>query len=187
MSISITRAADLRRVPWRNGQGLTTEIAVGGPPDRFDWRVSRADVAHSGDFSLFPGIDRIIVLTDGPDITLELPDRTHTLLVDKPFCFDGGLPIRCVVDGSARDLNVMTRRGAAAASLTVWTSSATDDALVLPAADHLVLVVLEGALSLAAADGTVVDTLEDGDAAVCTQPVTLAGDARVAAAQIAMS
>lgn len=144
-------------------------------------------MAHSGDFSLFPGIDRIIVLTDGPDITLELPDRTHTLLVDKPFCFDGGLPIRCVVDGSARDLNVMTRRGAAAASLTVWTSSATDDALVLPAADHLVLVVLEGALSLAAADGTVVDTLEDGDAAVCTQPVTLAGDARVAAAQIAMS
>jgi hypothetical protein len=40
--------ADYRRMPWKNGAGRTTEIAVhpaGAALDAFDWRVSVADVA----------------------------------------------------------------------------------------------------------------------------------------------
>lgn len=163
---------------------MTTEIAVGGDPAEFDWRVSRADVAHSGDFSLFPGIDRIIVLTDGPAITLTLPDRTRVLRRDEPFSFDGEVPIQCTVEAPARDLNVMTRRGVSIARLTVWRQAAADEPAVLAAADPLVLVVLDGAVSLSPGDDV---TLEAGDVAVCTEQVSVAGVARVAAARIELS
>lgn len=163
---------------------MTTEIAVGGGPDEFDWRVSRADVAQSGDFSLFPGIDRILVLTDGGEMALALPDRTEVLALDEPFSFDGALPIGCTVDRPARDLNVMTRRGAATANLTVWNRAASDDPTVVGAADHVVLVVLEGTVDLS---GGTDATLAAGDVAVGAEQVSLTGSARVAAAQITLS
>ncbi|MDP1908248.1 MAG: HutD family protein, partial [Hyphomicrobium sp.] len=41
----ILRAKDYRRMPWKNGGGETTEIAIspeGAALDSFDWRVSMA-------------------------------------------------------------------------------------------------------------------------------------------------
>ena len=67
------RAADCRVMPWKNGRGSTTELAVepeGAPLDGFDWRVSIAELRGSGPFSTFPGYDRIIVQLDGPSMTL---------------------------------------------------------------------------------------------------------------------
>ena len=52
----IIRPADLVRMPWKNGGGETTEIAVSPEAaglDRFDWRVSMARVARNGPFSEF--------------------------------------------------------------------------------------------------------------------------------------
>ena len=59
MTHRILRSPDHRRMPWKNGRGETTEIAVhpaGASIDDFGWRVSMAGVAEDGDFSLFPGI-----------------------------------------------------------------------------------------------------------------------------------
>lgn len=182
MSTTITRAADLHRVPWRNGQGMTTEIALGGAPDDFTWRVSLAEVAQSGDFSPFPGIDRIIVLVEGPAMTLHLPGHTQVLRPDEPFGFDGGVPVRCTVDRPTRDLNVMTRRGAAQATLDVRVLAADDQPLVVPASGTVVLVVLDGGVRLTTDDEH--STLATGDVAVSSQPVLLAGAARVAVARI---
>ncbi|WGY00301.1 HutD family protein [Nocardioides sp. QY071] len=173
---TITRAADLPRVPWRNGQGLTTEIALGGDRDDFTWRVSLAEVTRSGDFSAFPGIDRIIMLIEGDAMTLHLPGHTQLLRTDEPFAFDGGVPVRCTVEQPTRDLNVMTRRGAARATLDVRAVTAEPD--VVPAAGTVVLVVLDGTVVL---DGI---ALETGDVAVSGARLRLSGVGRVAIARI---
>ncbi len=68
----ILRAADHKRMPWKNGGGETVEIAV-APQDAalgdFDWRISMATVAADGPFSIFPGIDRTLSILSGSGMT----------------------------------------------------------------------------------------------------------------------
>src|SRR4051794_3397588 len=70
-------SSDYRRMPWRNGGGTTTELAIGllpdhlGDPERFLYRVSIADVAADGPFSRFEGYDRHIMLVSGAGMTID--------------------------------------------------------------------------------------------------------------------
>lgn len=106
-----------RRMPWKNGQGLTDEVAVfpeGAGADGFDWRLSIAHVGSGGPFSPFAGIDRSIALLDGPGLSLDLPDgRCVTLSPGgAPFAFPGEWPVSARnAAGPTVDLNIMTRRG----------------------------------------------------------------------------
>ena len=110
---------DLRTIapqPWKNGAGLTREIAFGGPSAvEFDWRLSVAEVAHDAPFSAFPGIDRCITLLRGPGMRLLASDASidHALTAPlTPFRFSGDLPLMAtLVSGPCSDFNVMTRRG----------------------------------------------------------------------------
>ena len=64
----LVRRADLTPRPWKNGGGVTREIAAHPPEaglDGFDWRLSMADVASDGPFSAFPGIDRTLTVIEG--------------------------------------------------------------------------------------------------------------------------
>jgi len=75
------RFAELSLVPWRNGGGVTREVAVDGPgPQDFEWRISIAEVNMAGPFSALPGIDRIITLLDGERMDL-LTDGVEQVLV----------------------------------------------------------------------------------------------------------
>ena len=175
-------------MPWRNGQGMTTEIAAGGAPSGaayasrdFAWRVSLAEVTRSGDFSLFPGLDRIIMLVNGSGMTLHLPSQTQVLRPDEPFAFDGGLAVRCTVDEPTLDLNVMTRRGSAVGRLEVRHLSERDDLLVVPGAATGVLVVLDGAARASGVEG---GHLESGDIVVTDEPLTVTGHGRIAVVTI---
>ena len=48
-------ATSYRAMPWKNGQGITHEIArEPAAGDSFLWRLSIAEVAADGDFSLVP-------------------------------------------------------------------------------------------------------------------------------------
>ena len=122
---------DLRGIepqPWKNGAGLTREIAFGGASGAdFDWRISLAEVARDAPFSAFPGIDRCIVLLRGAGMRLRSaasgidpvidpaiePAIDHTLTTPlAPFRFSGDVTLDAVlVDGACSDFNVMTRRG----------------------------------------------------------------------------
>lgn len=113
----ILRAADHRTMPWKNGGGSTTEIAVapaGAGIDDFDWRVSMAVVAADGPFSLFPGVDRTLAVLEGAGLVLhglgtgpQRLDRTTA-----PLAFPADAPVSATLpDGPITDLNVMTRRG----------------------------------------------------------------------------
>jgi len=113
----ILRAADYRVMPWKNGGGTTTEIAVspdGAGLDEFDWRVSMARVEGSGPFSSFAGIDRTLSVLEGEGIVLDVAGRPAVRLtpVSAPFAFPADLPTSAaLIGGPITDLNVMTRRG----------------------------------------------------------------------------
>jgi environmental stress-induced protein Ves len=116
--------SDYRRMPWKNGGGATYEVAVhpsGADWGSFAWRVSIADIASSGEFSSFPGIDRRLVVLGGHGMVLT-GVREEEIEVRPYDCVDfaGEAQVGCrLVDGPTRDFNVMTRRGAARADVRV--------------------------------------------------------------------
>ena len=113
----ILRAGDRVKMPWKNGGGSTTEIAigpVGASLDAFDWRISMARVATDGPFSNFPGIDRTLAVIQGGGMELTIGDRTAVILGrdSAPLSFPGDTPTYArLLAGEITDLNVMTRRG----------------------------------------------------------------------------
>ncbi|MES2032314.1 MAG: HutD family protein [Pseudomonadota bacterium] len=114
--MQILRAANYKVMPWKNGAGSTTEIAIfpfQAAFDDFDWRVSMARVTSDGPFSSFPGIDRTLLVIDGAGIDLSV-DGCASVRIDRStiHSFPGDQQTSAtLIDGSITDLNVMSRRG----------------------------------------------------------------------------
>ena len=145
------RSADCRVMPWKNGQGSTTELVVeppGAALDAFDWRLSIAELRGSGPFSTFPGYDRIIVQLDGPPMTLTHgSDPPMALEQLVPHAFSGDDETTCAVDGVAHDFNLIVRRGGRP-TLTVH-RLAEREGLSCDGGELTVLHVLRGGLETA--------------------------------------
>lgn len=114
-------SADYRRMPWRNGGGTTTEIAIAaGPSERFLHRVSIADVEADGPFSRFEGYDRHIMLISGAGMTLECGahGRIELRAPFEPRFFSGDWDVTgMLVSGPVRDFNVIVDRARVTATL----------------------------------------------------------------------
>lgn len=117
MSFHVFNAAALPVTPWKNGGGITREIALGPAGaglDDFDWRVSIAKIEAGGAFSRFPGVERTIVLLAGGGVRLDSSDDAIHHPLDKalePFDFSGDLELHAtLLAGASIDFNVMTRR-----------------------------------------------------------------------------
>lgn len=129
MKVAVLRAADRKAVPWKNGGGVTREVAAWPPGSGFDdfaWRISMAEVREDGPFSSFPGVDRILtVLEGGLRLAVVGAGAFDLSPVAPPLAFDGEAPaVATLMSESVLDLNVMTRRGVATASVTHVTSDA---------------------------------------------------------------
>ncbi|ASL42718.1 Protein Ves [Burkholderia sp. AD24] len=171
-SVTLIRGADLVAAPWKNGGGVTREVAAVPEQaglDSFVWRVSIADVAQAGPFSRFAGIDRTLVLLSGAGMMLDEiaePEngregevaqaalsgvaKTHALtqpLDIARFAGETAIDAR-LVDGATRDFNLMVRRGAARGEVEVWRGT-TQHAL---RADVVLLYCAEGAVSVSLGD-----------------------------------
>ncbi|MGX9144067.1 HutD/Ves family protein [Mesorhizobium sp. 128a] len=115
----VLRAADYRVMPWKNGGGTTTEIAVspdGAGLDDFDWRASMARVEGGGPFSGFAGVDRTLAVLEGEGIVLDIAGRPPERLTgaSAPLSFPADVATQAtLISGPITDLNVMTRRGRA--------------------------------------------------------------------------
>jgi uncharacterized protein len=135
--------ADLNPTPWKNGGGSTREIVCrpqGAGMDGFDWRVSIATIARSGPFSVFAGVDRVILLLDGDGVQLQsaggIDHRLDKAL--QPFAFSGDEALDCtLLGGPSQDFNVMTRRRTLRAAVTVLRKEST----LAPAPRGLLLAV----------------------------------------------
>ena len=116
-TLRVIRAAECQTMPWKNGGGETTEIAVfppGAGLDDFVWRVSRAKVASDGPFSVFAGVDRTLTVLEGAGMRLTIGDAEPVDLTpaSAPLSFAADVPTRAsLLGGAVTDLNVMTRRG----------------------------------------------------------------------------
>ncbi|MHA7296408.1 HutD/Ves family protein [Pseudarthrobacter sp. MDT3-1] len=115
--MEIIRFAELRSEPWRNGGGVTRELAshpkaASAQDGAWDWRVSIADVSKAGDFSAFPGMERVLTVIDGELLLLTVDGAEHPLEKYRPFRFSGEAAAHSALPtGDIRDLNVITRTG----------------------------------------------------------------------------
>lgn len=116
------KPSDYRQMAWKNGAGVTVEIAREPEAgERFDWRVSVADVVSDGEFSRFEGIDRVIIPIEGEGMELIHNGRPAVMVRPlEPHPFDGDNETYCrLIGGAIRDFNLMTRRGRVFGSLKV--------------------------------------------------------------------
>jgi environmental stress-induced protein Ves len=149
---------------WRNGGGSTRQIAIDPAgadlATGFRWRVSCAQIASDGPFSVLPGVDRSLWLLRGNGMRLSFGG--DEVVIDRVFQrldFAGEAAVEAsLLDGPCEDLNVMTARGVVAADARVATLAA-EQSLEVPAAAQRLVVMLTG---LAGASGGCV--LGAGDA-----------------------
>ena len=115
--MEIISFAELSSEPWRNGGGGTRELAshpqaASAQDGAWDWRVSIAEVTKAGDFSPFPGMERVLTVIEGELLLLTVDGEEHPLEKYRPFRFSGEAATHgALPTGDIRDLNVITRTG----------------------------------------------------------------------------
>ena len=112
----VLRSAGYRQMPWRNGGGTTTEIAVfpqSTTAVEFDWRVSMASITADGWFSEFAQVERVLGILEGTGIYLSISGAENVEITPDvaPYGFPADAPTYArLIDGPVIDLNIMIRR-----------------------------------------------------------------------------
>ncbi|WP_217570149.1 HutD family protein [Mesorhizobium sp. GbtcB19] len=160
----ILRAAGYRVMPWKNGGGTTTEIAVspdGAGLDDFDWRISMACVESSGPFSSFAGIDRTLSVLEGDGVVLDIAGQPPARLTkaSSPLAFPGDVPTGAtLIGGPITDLNVMTRRGRMAHE--VGRRPLSGEIRIAPRADTTLILAVDAGVTLFTHDASELGPLD---------------------------
>jgi environmental stress-induced protein Ves len=161
--LHLTRLPAAGRVqsPWKNGGGVTWQVASEPPGAsfefadfEFDWRISLARVAADGPFSSFPGVDRILTVLEGA-MRLSVAGRAPLVLdqTAAPYSFPGDADCAAELIEPVTDLNLMVRRDSFRAEVeTVHVQAETPLALD---GDTVILLVASGEVEIAAGDGGV--------------------------------
>ena len=171
----ILRSADYRAIPWKNGRGVARQIAA-SPPDAgyesLDWQVSRPTIERDTPFSKLAGLDRQFMLVSGNGLTLRVRSVEDRVGFERridspfePFAFRGDWDVDCALAGGPVEvLNVMTRRGRAAARIEIrevgapaLARQAAGEALIVYAADPLTAYGIWGEDSLRPDDSVLIE------------------------------
>ena len=160
----IIRHEDLQEGRWRNGMGVSWDIASDPPgAEDFGWRFAIARIEQDVPFSLYPEVDRVFTLIGGKGLDLDFEGRpslaVHRLFVPHPYPCDVNTFCR-LRDGPCRALNLFMRRGAWRASVDVLSSAAE--------------IAHDGPVLFFALEGESIingETLRPGDAAVAEAPL----------------
>jgi environmental stress-induced protein Ves len=148
MALQLISPNQWKTQAWKNGGGITHQLARSDDQSGMRWRVSIAEVASDGPFSRFEQTDRIIMLLQGNGFCLH-GAAEQAVVLDKallPFAFAGETAIECtLINGPVRDFNLMTRRSDVNASLQVLSVTAP---LSLQLANESLLYLASGQLQL---------------------------------------
>ncbi len=117
-------------MPWKNGAGITTQIAAypaDATTESFEWRISMAAVTADGPFSAFPDVERTLAILKGAGINLVIAGlKQHLTRASAPFTFPADAAAHAtLIDGDILDLNVMTRRNCFSHSLRKFSRATT--------------------------------------------------------------
>ena len=165
--LKLIRQSEMVEGPWRNGLGVSWEIASHKEPGAtdFSWRFAKARIDRDVPFSIYPGIDRVFMQILGKGLDLEF-ENGQVLAVHEsfvPYAFPCDLPLTCkLLDGPCFDLNLFTARGIyeAQASVLKLNGMETLDLTGVEA----VFFALEGQMVISGQNGAY--TLHSGDAAL---------------------
>lgn len=166
-----------RAMPWRNGRGVTLEIAREPPEgEEFGWRLSLADIDRDGDFSAYPGYRRALVLVAGNRLQLKFKGHGTAFLDPRKRAtrFDGDWQTHCAVPkGRCTDLSLIVRRGLAARRAAVVRVPRilrvkSTGRLALASDLHAALFVLQGSVAIAESNGARPRTVRARDTLLLT-------------------
>ena len=112
MKYSVKTQDQYTLMPWKNGLGVTCELArqsIDGSDSDFLWRVSVADVSEDGPFSPYPEHMRIISTLTGSGIRLDVDGKISPDIGQYDlFSFSGASAVSStLLDGSIKDFNVI--------------------------------------------------------------------------------
>ncbi len=179
--------ADYATMPWKNGLGVTTELAIApagaslaGP---FDWRLSVAELGASGPFSRIPGVERIIIQLEGAPMRLTHaghPGRSLALLA--PYRFQGEWETHGeLAVAPARDFNVMAARDRVSAQVSVHQLLRGSAVHALGQAAEQALYCFAGRASVTVKGADAPRRLEAGETLLITAPADGGIEAAMAA------
>lgn len=121
-------ASGFRRTPWKNGGGVSTDIAdryrTGAAPGAWDgviWRLGRTQIVAPGPFSDLSGYERLQVVIAGHGLVLVTPDSEIDLREPfRPVRYDGATPIVTRLEhGPVEVVNLIADRALCAIALAL--------------------------------------------------------------------
>jgi environmental stress-induced protein Ves len=157
-SVRLRRRSDYLSMPWRNGAGVTLEIARDAPSEvEFQWRLSMATLSATGPFSMYPGYRRSVTLVGGDGFRLDIEHQGSAVLdaVGATSFFPGEVATACtLLGGECRDLSLMVREPGEIIAVVSMESRQRED-LPIHAAAMNAIFCLEGAVEVSgrSADG----------------------------------
>lgn len=152
LSVGLLPRAKQSVMPWRNGAGVTSELATGVVDNELVWRVSIARIEEPGAFSAWAGMHRSLTLLTGDELVLTVGGNEHAVLRGQSFDFSGDAVVGCALPGGPVEvLNLMTLRGQPLLERHV--RDLREGAVEVAAGDLAVLVEGEAHVGLVGQDG----------------------------------
>ena len=148
--MKLQRFGEHRKMPWINGRGVTHEVAAAQVGDAWDWRLSIAEVAEDGPFSVLPGVDRVLVVATGNGMTLTIDGNSQKLARFEQVLFRGeSETIGELTNGSVYDLNLMVNRASNIGKPLIEVKHVEKNQAIRLDSEGLLLavVVLEGSIA----------------------------------------
>lgn len=175
--ITLLDPAGYRRTPWKNGGGITIDIAE----HEDAWRFGRTPITAPGPFSDYSGFDRVQVLVSGAGLVLQTPDGEIDVRTPfRPVVFAGETPIVSRLEaGAVGVVNLIGNRSMVRVDLQVLHAGATigrsAGTHLVYAADGTAALQIDGKPYPLAADHTLRLDTASPTMIACTEGLVLVG------------
>lgn len=116
LKISLLKKQNYKSMPWKNGRGFTSEIAIFPiqsmmEKNNFSWRLSSAEVTENGPFSSFPDCERYLTVINGAGLKLQFENENKVIDQNNFVKFLGESKVHSeLVDGKITDLNLIVKK-----------------------------------------------------------------------------